>query len=216
MKYFIINSIMSIALCASCSDSVEYPVSNQNDNSVSDSRTGYYYVGYVKTSESRYGGEYTPIYEINHLLLMLPNLYGYNIMIPMPLFPGKVEVTLNDIFIDSEKAVVWSEGLNEHVENLPVVDASCQYNDFFSIKRNSANSFTLFYDGNLGLESGMMDLSIMVSPKVFEAFTKNKDHVEWDNNVESFDLPEKVALKFVPNTFTVVYRPYYQTNLTEL
>lgn len=218
-KNLVILVFLLMIVGASCSDGPEYPKEDSEKPELSDSITGYYYAGSVVMSESQYDGNYKPIYKIVSKLLMLPGLYGYNIMIPMPLVDAKVDIELSGegISIDPTEAVVWSEGDVENIENLPV-EGSREYNDCFSITTNSSKSLTVYYKGNLGIEMfEMPDLNIMVSPKVLDSFTDVKHKgVTWDTDVENFNLPEKVAIKLVPNTFCVNYRPYYQTHIREL
>lgn len=201
----------------SCSDEKDCPVCDPNTTVTTDSITSYYYSGHVVVSERQTTTTYKPIYEISGRLMMTPALYGYNIMIPMPIERAKVELTLYHVSIDPVDAIVWNEGSVHHIEDLPT-EGSRTYNDCLSITYTSSNSFTIFYNGNSGISKfNMPDVNIMASPKVEYSNTFISDEpVKWNYDTENFNLPEKIAIKLVPNTFCINYRPYYQTFIREL
>lgn len=215
-KILLFTSLLWCLMSISCSDEKDCPICNTNINATPDSITCYYYSGHVVVSERQTTATYKPIYEITGRLMMTPALYGYNIMIPMPIERAKVDVTLDNVSIDPMNAIVWDEGSVHHVENLPT-EGSHEYNDCLSISVTSSNSFTVYYNGNSGMSKfNMPNVNIMVSPKVEYSNTFIGDEpVKWNYDTENFNIPDKVAIKLVPNTFCINYRPYYQTFIRE-
>ncbi|MBD5358879.1 MAG: hypothetical protein HDR88_18135 [Bacteroides sp.] len=183
---------------------------------------GYYYDGKIELFKAENNEKVYSIYGP----MMYPIYYGHTIPVPVPDYESRIVVKMGEGTVIDQNSVRLVINGEEVVRDMPsdgntIVyvsnkSVSAEYRPEVSITRTSADEYEVKIAPS-GHHINYDDVKVIMKPIpywAFDDFTGDKSMFLKFESPADYNLPEEIAIHFLPHTFSDAYRPIRQYHLT--